>query len=166
MHISVKTRMGKTVSLKVDGSDTFDIVNAKIRGMKGILLADSSSLQYIYNLNDDLDPPFGSFKLFVRRHTTRETKTFNLFVSKYDTIIDLKQKIFKQEELFPFSQTLFFTGIKLDNEEFTLADYNICEESTVDLFIDQCWQVEALDQDLIQKKKSLSMSSVATPSAK
>ncbi|GKE17221.1 hypothetical protein Tco_1471565, partial [Tanacetum coccineum] len=44
MYILVETPRGKTVSQKVEGSDTFDIVNAKIRAMKGVLPEDSCHL--------------------------------------------------------------------------------------------------------------------------
>ncbi|GKB20766.1 polyubiquitin containing 7 ubiquitin monomer [Tanacetum coccineum] len=88
------------VSVKVEGSDTFDIVNAKVRAMEGIIPADSRNLQYIYNVNDDMDPtcrpaPWGMFKLFVHRLTTGET--FTVFVSKDDTIMELKCKIWEEE---------------------------------------------------------------------
>ncbi|PWA97909.1 polyubiquitin containing 7 ubiquitin monomer [Artemisia annua] len=166
MHILVKTQRGKTVSVKVEGSDTFDIVNSKIRAMKGILQpADSRNIQYIYNLNDDMDPtsqplPPGSFKLYVRRLTTRET--FTLIVVKHNTINDLKHKLFEQEELFPFSQTLFFTGIKLDDEKSTLANYNIFRESTIDLFIDHGGPLKLSIETLSGKTISLDVFRIDT----
>ncbi|GKC70980.1 polyubiquitin containing 7 ubiquitin monomer, partial [Tanacetum coccineum] len=97
-------------------------------------------LQYTYSTNDDYDPnnqppELGFFKLFVWRLTTGDTFTF--FVHKYLSIHDLQWMIFQEEDPPPpFCQTLFFTGIKLDNKKSTLASYNICGESTIDLFID------------------------------
>lgn len=54
---------------------------------------------------------------------------------RHNTISEVKQKISKLEDLVPFRQTLFFTGMKLDNSS-TLAHYNIHGKSTLDLFVD------------------------------
>ncbi|GJY44896.1 polyubiquitin 3 [Tanacetum coccineum] len=128
--------------------------------MEGIIPADSRNLQYIYNVNDDMDPtcrpvPWGMFKLFVHRLTTGET--FTVFVSKDDTIMELKCKIWEEANSYfiPSCQKLFFTGIMLKNEKSTLADYNICGESTIDLFTDQGGKLKLFIETLSGKKISL-----------
>jgi len=62
-------------------------------------------------------------------------KTITIYPeSRCSTITDIKTLVQDMEGIPPDQQRLFFGGIQLENR-FTLADYNISAESTIDLFL-------------------------------
>ena len=77
----------------------------------------------------------GKKEIFVEM-LTGKTLTFN--VNPEDTIYKLKEKIFLYDDVFsqpnPNEQRMIFAGTQLENNR-TLADYNIREESTIHLVL-------------------------------
>ena len=77
----------------------------------------------------------GKKEIFIKI-LTGKTLTFN--VNPEDTIYKLKEKIFLYDDVFsqpnPDEQRLVFAGKQLENNR-TLADYNIREESTIHLVL-------------------------------
>lgn len=55
-------------------------------------------------------------------------------VDQYDTVLSIKQKIQKREQIDMHDQILAFAGKRLQNE-YTLLDYNIKKESTLYLIL-------------------------------
>ena len=77
----------------------------------------------------------GEYQIFIKDYTG-ETLTFR--VNPEDTIYKLKEKIFLYDDVFsqpnPNEQRMIFAGTQLENNR-TLADYNIQEESTIHLVL-------------------------------
>ncbi|XP_008776742.1 polyubiquitin 3-like isoform X2 [Phoenix dactylifera] len=82
----------------------------------------------------DSDQP-SKMKIFLKL-----MKTVALEVNSTDTIDDIKAKISPVEGLAPSQQELFFAGNHLKGTN-TLADYNIPENSTINLYIGHGMQI-------------------------
>ena len=77
----------------------------------------------------------GEYQIFIKDYTG---KTLTFHVNPEDTIYKLKEKIFLYDDVFsqpnPNEQRMIFAGTQLENNR-TLADYNIREESTIHLVL-------------------------------
>ena len=147
MQIFVKTPTGNTISLEVESGNSIEIVKEKIQGKEGIppdqqqltfkgqKLRDNSTLKD-YNVPKETTVHLdvihcdATTQPFVK---TRSGKTtIRLDVVLEDTIQDLKKKI--TDELgIPLDQQQLVICDKELKDDYTLRDYNISKNSTLQL---------------------------------
>ncbi|CAM0871063.1 unnamed protein product [Alopecurus aequalis] len=140
--IFVKIRDGKTISLKVDRSDTIYNVKAKIQDKEGIpacqqrlmfdnkLLVGSFTLEYYrYLIQEDstltLHLVLHGMHILVKENVG---KPLTFEVERADTICNVKGKIFDETGLLPVEYYLH-TSRKLLEEDRTLGYYGIQNDS-------------------------------------
>ena len=141
MTIFVKTRTGKTViTLDVEPEDTIQNVKRKLTDELGIPTEEQRLAFYDVILNDDTTlsdyniPKESTLQLILPVvHVKMQTgEMISLKVVLGDTIKNVKEKLYQKEGIPVESQCIFFAGNKL-KDHITLKDYNIKEESTMNL---------------------------------
>ncbi|KAG2576207.1 polyubiquitin-like [Panicum virgatum] len=133
MYIFVRSPTGRTIRLRVQPSDTLHTVKAKILEQHhlvfdGVQLQDNLTLaDYDIQHQATLDL---QEKMQIYVMETLAGKTITLEVDSLDTIDTVKSRIEFMEGFPKSQQCLIFENKQLDDSR-TLADHNICKESTV-----------------------------------
>jgi ubiquitin C len=133
MQLFVKSPTGRTICLKVQPSDTLYTVKAKIQEQHrlffdGVQLDDNLTLaDYGIEHKSTIDLQ-ETMQIYVME--TLAGRTITLEVDSLDTIEMVKCKIHSNEG-FPKSRQCLIFGNKQLEDDRTMADLNICKESTL-----------------------------------
>ncbi|KAG2581342.1 hypothetical protein PVAP13_6KG024900 [Panicum virgatum] len=133
MLIYVRSPTGRTICLKVRPSDTLNTIKAKILEQHhlvfdGVQLEDNITLaEYGIEHQSTIDLQ-EKMQIYVK--IMKVGRTITLEVDSLDTIDEVKTKIEDFEGLPKGQQCLIFANNELEDNS-TLADHNICKESTL-----------------------------------
>ena len=148
MKIFIKYLTGKIISLNAEPTDTILCVKAIIHNIEGI---PSYHQKLIYNGNElkdgktlaecNIQNESTLYSTLILRSSpkkyfmkTEAGKTITFYISCDDKIKSVKAIIQNLEGIPRDLQKLIYNGKQLEDNG-TLADYNICPESTIDLVI-------------------------------
>ncbi|KAM3146784.1 hypothetical protein pb186bvf_001314 [Paramecium bursaria] len=156
---TVKTLTGKSIEFDFNPQDTVSKLKAKIQDKEGFhqddqrlvfrgLQLENERTLSDYNIYPDsiihlvLRLKAGDQIIFVK---TSEGKTLQFDFVPQDTVENFKLKIQEKVGCLPEDQKLIFAGRALENGK-TLHDYNIQNESTINLVVNEPKQVQVEDE--------------------
>ena len=152
--VFIRTPAGKTIFLRVYGSETTECLKCKIEQAEpatpahlqrlifnGVELKDELTLTY-YGIGNaaTIDLLVKGQSLLVKMHMG---KTIALAYNPTDTVADVKKKIHKKDAVLPARQKLILggTGRELKDDE-VLKDCNITATSTLNLILKRRMQIQ------------------------
>ncbi|KAG2576450.1 polyubiquitin-like [Panicum virgatum] len=132
MLIYVRSPTGRKICLRVQPSDTLNTIKAKILEhhhlvFDGVQLEDNLTLADYGIVHQSTIDMQEKMQIYVK---TKVGRTITLEVDSLNTIDEVKTKIEDFEGLPKGQQCLIFANEELEDNS-TLADHNICEESTL-----------------------------------
>ncbi|PUZ49956.1 hypothetical protein GQ55_6G021000 [Panicum hallii var. hallii] len=133
MLVYVRSPTGRTICLRAQPSDTLNTIKAKILEQHrlvfdGVQLEDNLTLaDYCIHHQSTIDL---QEKMQIYVMETLVGRSITLEVDSLDTIVKVKTKIESSEGLPKGQQCLIFANKQLEDNS-TLADHNICKESTL-----------------------------------
>jgi len=141
MKIFVKTLTGKTITVKVDPSDTIYVVKAKIQDQQRLIFGreelDDGLTVADYNIQDESTlqlvarPQRRKMLILVKTLTNR---VIALEVENLDTVDAVKAKIQGELNIPVDQQRLVFDGEQLSDGR-TMADYGVKQQDTIHLVL-------------------------------
>jgi len=141
MEVHVKTPDGKTLTFRVEPTDTIEDVKDKVEEKIGLPVPDQRMLFDGEELKNDptledydiqngdtlfLDP----MKIHIKHYDGR---IITLDVQPDDKIDDIKERVEEKAEIPKEHQRLTFNNVPLDDPESTLRDYDIKHDDTLNL---------------------------------
>ena len=151
MKISIKTPIGKLLSLDVEPTDTIQDLKGKIKKHESQIEIDKLNLIFIgirldnnrdlasYNIRQDSTLYlFSKFETSIRINVNivDKNKKIRLSIEESDLIETLKEKIFQTEKIPINQQKLLFSDKELNNKK-RLSEYNIKPEAELTLIIEK-----------------------------
>jgi ubiquitin C len=151
MKISIKTPIGKLLSLDVEPTDTVQELKAKIKKHESQIEIDKLNLIFVgirldnsrdlasYNVREDSTLYlFSKFETSIRINVNiiEKNKKIRLSIEESDFIETLKEKIFQTEKIPINQQKLLFTDKELNNKK-RLSEYNIKAEAELTLILEK-----------------------------
>uniref|UniRef100_A0ACD6AAH3 Uncharacterized protein n=5 Tax=Avena sativa TaxID=4498 RepID=A0ACD6AAH3_AVESA len=141
MEIFVKTLTGKTITVKVDPSDTIYVVKAKIQDQQCLIFGreelDDGLTVADYGIQDESTlqlvarPQRRKMLILVKTLTNR---VIALEVENLDTVDAVKAKIQGELNIPVDQQRLVFDGEQLSDGR-TMADYGVKQQDTIHLVL-------------------------------
>lgn len=150
MKISIKTPIGKLLSLDVEPTDTVQDLKAKIKKHEskiemdklnlifiGRRLENNRDLAYYKIRQDSILYLFSKFETAIRVNVNIiDKKQIRMSIEENDLIGTLKEKIFQSEKIPVSQQKIVFSGKELENKK-RLSEYKIKQDSELTLVIDK-----------------------------